>query len=285
MIKKIFSILLIFILSSPIVYATTQLETYTQYLQENEEEHKVYIEVWEYNVQPDGTLTSGRPREDLCNTTYEPHNFENGICINCQYKKPATPGTIILEKTLLNDIWHIFCDVMEGITFQAGGGFWKEDVIMNPDKILSKEGHRSNKCGDANHWIIWVDKEGKPFRMDEIKSGATGGTLPTMIFQEKYSPVDLGFSNWSELQPEMVDKIELYKENFKTQKDITTVVPGERIYWTTWNGNQRWYHSGIPYLATPTFIFYIDYYIVFFMTLFYSKTIKIKKEKVKYGTN
>ena len=168
------------------------------------------------------------------------------------------PGKIILQKTLVNDVWHIRCDVMDGTTFQAGGGIWKTDVIMNPTKKTSKEGHRSNKCGDADHWIIWLDNTGTPFRMDEIKSGATGGTLPTMIFEEVYSPQDLGFSGWGELEPEMTDKVELYKENFKIQKDITTVKPGERIYWVTWNGNQRWYHSGIPYVAPPTFTFYID---------------------------
>jgi len=168
------------------------------------------------------------------------------------------PGKIILQKTLVNDVWHIRCDVMDGTTFQAGGGIWKTDVIMNPTKKTSKEGHRSNKCGDADHWIIWLDNTGTPFRMDEIKSGATGGTLPTMIFEEVYSPQDLGFSGWGELEPEMTDKVELYKENFKIQKDITTVKPGERIYWVTWNGNQRWYHSGVPYVAPPTFTFYID---------------------------
>jgi len=168
------------------------------------------------------------------------------------------PGKIILQKTLVNDVWHIRCDVMDGTTFQAGGGIWKTDVIMNPNKKTSKEGHRSNKCGDADHWIIWLDNTGTPFRMDEIKSGATGGTLPTMIFEEVYSPQDLGFSGWGELEPEMTDKVELYKENFKIQKDITTVKPGERIYWITWNKDQRWYHSGVPYIAPPTFTFYID---------------------------
>lgn len=168
------------------------------------------------------------------------------------------PGKIILQKTLVNDVWHIRCDVMDGTNFHAGGGIWKTDVIMNPTKQTSKEGHRSNKCGDAGHWIIWLDNTGTPFRMDEIKSGATGGTLPTMIFEEVYSPQDLGFSGWGELEPEMTDKVELYKENFKIQKDITTVKPGERIYWITWNGNQRWYHSGVPYVAPPTFTFYID---------------------------
>ena len=174
-----------------------------------------------------------------------------------QEPTPA-PGKIVLQKTLINDIWHIRCDVMDGTDFHAGGGIWKTDVIMNPTKQTSKEGHRSNKCGDADHWIIWLNSAGTPFRMDEIKSGATGGTLPTMIFQEVYSPQDLGLSCWGELEPEMTDKVELYKENFKIPKDITTVQPGERIYWVTWNGEQRWYHSGIPYVAPPTFTFYID---------------------------
>lgn len=37
--------------------------------------------------------------------------------------------------------------------------------------------------------------------------------------------------------------------------------------------------------ALFTFIFYIDYYIVFFLTLFYSIKIKIRKEKKKNGIN
>ena len=174
------------------------------------------------------------------------------------HEKGPNPGTIKLKKTLINDVWHIRCDVMDGTTFQAGGGIWKTDIIMNPNKITSKEGHRSNKCGDADHWIIWLNTDGIPFRMDEIKSGATGGTLPTMIFEEIYSPQDLGFNNWGELEPEDTEKVELYKENFMHEKDIKTVKPGERIYWVTWDKNRVWYHSGVPYIAPPTFTFYID---------------------------
>lgn len=174
------------------------------------------------------------------------------------HEKGPNPGVIKLKKTLVNDVWHIRCDVMDGTTFQAGGGIWKTDVIMNPNKITSKEGHRSNKCGDADHWIIWLNTEGVPFRMDEIKSGATGGTLPTMIFKEIYSPQDLGLNNWGELEPEDTEKVELYKENFMHEKDIKTVVPGERIYWVTWDKDRVWYHSGVPYIAPPTFTFYID---------------------------
>jgi len=173
-------------------------------------------------------------------------------------KATPAPGKIYVKKTLVNDVWHIRCDVMDGTTFEAGGGYWKTDVIMNPESLTSHEGHRSNKCGDANHWIIWLDNNGTPFRMDEIKSGATGGTLPTMIFQEVYSPQDLGLNSWNELEPTDTERIEKYKENFKIEKDITTVVPGERIYWVTWDDSRRWYHTGVPYVAPPTFIFYID---------------------------
>ena len=170
-----------------------------------------------------------------------------------------SPGTIILKKTLLNDVWHIRCDVMDNTFFTANGTIWKTDVISNPKKILSDEGHRLSKCGDADHWIIWVSAEtGLPFRMDEIKSGATGGTLPTMIFEEVYSPEDLGLTCWGDLEPEMTDLVELYKLNFTIPKDISTVEPGERIYWVTWNKGKRWHHSGVPYIDTPNYIFYID---------------------------
>lgn len=170
-----------------------------------------------------------------------------------------SPGTIILKKTLLNDVWHIRCDVMDNTFFTANGTIWKTDVISNPKKILSDEGHRLSKCGDADHWIIWVSADtGLPFRMDEIKSGATGGSLPTMIFEEVYSPEDLGLTCWGDLEPEMVNKVELYKMNFTIPKDISEVEPGERIYWVTWNNGKRWHHSGVPYIDTPNYIFYID---------------------------
>jgi len=126
---------------------------------------------------------------------------------------------------------------MDGTTFHAGGGIWKTDVIMNPSRNTSHEGHRSNKCGDADHWIIWLDNTGTPFRMDEIKSGATGGTLPTMIFKEHYSLEDAEFTSWGQLEPEMTEKVELYKTNFVEELPIEEIVPGQRIYWVTWKDN------------------------------------------------
>ena len=59
---------------------------------------------------------------------------------------------------------------------------------------------------------------GHPFRMDEIKSGATGGTLNTKFYTDN---------------------------TYTVIKDISTISVGERIYWTTENKGQVWHHTGI----------------------------------------
>lgn len=165
------------------------------------------------------------------------------------------PGSLHVTKKLVGDIWHVRCDYMDGETFVAGGGIWKRDVIKNPDGILSKEGHRSNKCGDAEHWVIWVGADGVPYRMDEIKSGSTGGTLPTVIYRPRYDLSDDEIMNLSPYDPDMVWK---YSQNFIDVMSWSDIQIGQRIYWTTQNGNQVWYHTGIPYKSTPTFILYIN---------------------------
>ena len=144
---------------------------------------------------------------------------------------------------------------MDGETFHAGGGIWKRDVIKNPEGNLSKEGHRSNKCGDAEHWVIWVGTDGVPYRMDEIKSGATGGTLPTIIYHSRYN---LSSEEIYGMQPSDTDLVWRYSQNFIDPMPWTEIQIGQRLYWTTQNGSQVWYHTGIPYKSTPTFMIFVD---------------------------
>lgn len=175
---------------------------------------------------------------------------------------PATPsdldpatGSITLTKQLVGDIWHIRCDYMDGTTFRAGGGFWKRDLISNPEGVLSQEGHRSNKCGNDDNWVIWVGTDGSPYRMDEIKSGSTGGTLPTVIYKPRYNLTDDEIRNMS------VDDIDLiwrYSQNFIDVMDWSEIQIGRRMYWTTQNGSQVWYHTGVPYKSSPTFMLFVD---------------------------
>lgn len=177
------------------------------------------------------------------------------------YWTPPSPPTpepvdVTINKTLIGSVWHVRCDYMDGITFKAGGGYWRRDWISNYEGKTSLEGHRSNKCGDADHWVIWVDADGNPFRMDEIKSGATGGTLPTIIYEPRYS-----FTHDEILAMESgdLDLIWKYSQNFIDTKDWSTIKIGERMYWTTSNNGQIWYHTGIPYkVESPTYTIYID---------------------------
>lgn len=166
------------------------------------------------------------------------------------------PVDLTVNKTLIGSLWHIRCDYMDGITFKAGGGFWRRDWIKNPDGYTSKEGHRSNKCGNVDNWVIWVDKDGVPFRMDEIKSGATGGTLPTIIYEPRYPMTAEEILAMENGDPNLIWK---YAQNFIDLKEWDTIQIGERLYWTTSNGNQVWYHTGIPYkVESPTYTLYID---------------------------
>lgn len=169
-------------------------------------------------------------------------------------QEPQT-SSVVVTKKLVGEIWHIRCDYMDGETFVAGGGIWKRDVISNIEGALGAEGHRSNKCGDAEHWVIWVGADGVPYRMDEIKSGATGGTLPTIVYRPRYN---LSTSDIMALSPSTPDINWKYSQNFIDPMDWSNIRIGERLYWTTQNGNQVWYHTGIPYRATPTFMIFVD---------------------------
>ena len=164
-------------------------------------------------------------------------------------------SSLFVTKKLVGEIWHVRCDYMDGETFHAGGGIWKRDVIKNPEGNLSKEGHRSNKCGDAEHWVIWVGTDGVPYRMDEIKSGATGGTLPTIIYHSRYN---LSSEEIYGMQPSDTDLVWRYSQNFIDPMPWTEIQIGQRLYWTTQNGGQVWYHTGIPYKSTPTFMIFVD---------------------------
>ena len=164
-------------------------------------------------------------------------------------------GQLTVTKHVVGDMWHIRCDYMDGTTFQAGGGYWKKDVIKNPSGNLSKEGHRSNKCGNVDNWVIWVDADGNPFRMDEIKSGSTGGTLPSVIYRPRYNLTDEEIYNLSNDDPDMVWK---YSQNFIDVMSYSEIKLGERMYWTTQNGGQVWYHTGIPYKTQPSYVLVID---------------------------
>ena len=133
-------------------------------------------------------------------------------------------SSLVINKQLISGVWHVGCDVM-------GNQAWVKDEISNPQGIKSREGHRLNKCGDPTHWIIYLDTNGVPFMMDEIQSGATGGTLHTKIYTDA---------------------------TYQTEMSITDIHCGERIYWTTWHNDQVWHHTGITTPEIPSFSFVVN---------------------------
>ena len=100
---KVFALcvaLLIFL--SSISFATTKQETLVYYALKDNDYHSVITEVWEYNVQEDGTLTSGHPIDELSSTVDELHDYdENNICIQCGHEKHVIfEAEVDLSKTL-----------------------------------------------------------------------------------------------------------------------------------------------------------------------------------------
>lgn len=97
------------------------------------------------------------------------------------------PTTIIVKKELKGEIWQVRCDTMDNTTFKAGGGYWMAD-ISNWQNNTGKEGHRSNHCGNWDNWVLFVGEDGKATSLYQLKSGSTGGTLPSIMY---HAPSDL----------------------------------------------------------------------------------------------
>lgn len=172
------------------------------------------------------------------------------------------PGKITITKTVNGGLWRVGCDYMDvngqhtcDVRYFSGNA-WKRDWITNTNGVTSLEGHRKNKCGDDENWVIWVGTNGVPYRMDEIKSGATGGTLPTVVYRTKAPMTDEEIANIG--NPDRPECLAKYKQNFQEPISYADIRVGERIYWITFNNGRIWYHTGIPYEAQPTFVISVD---------------------------
>lgn len=122
------------------------------------------------------------------------------------------------EYVLTANIWHVACDIM-------GDNDWVADPISNPNGIRSKEGHRKAFCGNPENWLIFLNEYGVAVRLDEIKAGSTGGTITARIYTDG---------------------------TYSQETDASILQVGGRVYFTTQNGNQTWYHQGTVYVDTPS---------------------------------
>lgn len=165
---------------------------------------------------------------------------------------------ITVTKVLKGEIWQVRCDVMDGTTFQSGGGIWKAD-ITNSTNNTSREGHRSNHCGDWENWVLFVNEDGVATGLYQLKSGSTGGTLPSIIYRPRH---DLSKSQIINVDPtNVMDTIlNLFKENYSQPIPFSEInlVEGERLWWTSQNGGQMWHHTGVLRKTHPRFAIVIN---------------------------
>ena len=152
---------------------------------------------------------------------------------------------------------------MDNTTFQAGGGYWMAD-ITNWENITSKEGHRSNHCGNWENWVLFVNEEGIATGLYQLKSGSTGGTLPSIMYK---APDDLAIIPEGQLiyDPTVEDDpmtARLLTEVFVSSNIIPfsaiELKEGNRLFWISQNKNQVWHHTGVLRKTHPRFIITIN---------------------------
>ena len=174
-----------------------------------------------------------------------------------------TPTPLTVTKVLNGEIWSLRCDTMDNTNFTAGGGYWMAD-INNPTHNTSKEGHRSNHCGNRENWVLFVSEEGKAISLYQLKSGSTGGTLPSIVYR---APADLrsipeGQFIYDPTDPNDIMTKRLIEEVFIPQNAMPfseiNLVEGQRLFWISQNGKQVWHHTGVLKKTTPRFAFIIN---------------------------
>ena len=182
-------------------------------------------------------------------------------------EQPATPtdlhNTIQVTKILKGEIWQVRCDVMDNTTYQAGGGYWYPD-ITNHEHLTSKEGHRSNHCGDWENWVLFVDDNGVATGLYQLKSGSTGGTLPSIMYRAPsrlanvpesqliYDPTD----PYDEMNAYLLEHV-FIPSNVMPFRDIP-LQEGQRLFWISQNGKQVWHHTGVLRKTHPRFAIVIN---------------------------
>ena len=171
--------------------------------------------------------------------------------------------TITVTKELIGEIWQVRCDVMDNTTFQAGGGYWYPDITNHKHEV-AKEGHRSNHCGSWENWVLFVNEQGVATGLYQLKSGSTGGTLPSIMYG---APADLEGIPEGQLIYDPTDpNDEMTKYLLDNVFISSNIIPfsaidleeGKRLFWISQNGNQIWHHTGVLRKTEPRFAMIIN---------------------------
>lgn len=125
---------------------------------------------------------------------------------------------------------------MDNTSFQAGGGYWMPD-ITNHKHETAKEGHRSNHCGNWENWVLFVNEDGKATGLYQLKSGSTGGTLPSIMYRSPGRLVNVPESSLIYDPTDPNDEMTAYllenvfiPSNVMPFEDIP-LVEGTRLFW------------------------------------------------------
>lgn len=127
------------------------------------------------------------------------------------WEKPQATVEHFLANEYVAACWSVSCDV----PYETDRGY--DPIVTNNTSNL----HQKKYCGAEDAFEVVTDEEGNPKELIEIskRAGSTGGTksLGTVIYEDAA---------------------------FSIKKDISTVQPGQLIYFTTSNGGRTWYHHG-----------------------------------------
>lgn len=129
------------------------------------------------------------------------------------YVKPLLNSEAFVPSEYIAACWGVGCNIEQSNQYEIDNGWYYMDVS-----------HATAHCGSASNQVIYDDNnDGIADRM--VEEGTDGlGNLTCTIYS------DSGFSN----------KI-----------SVSSVKPGQNIYWTTAAGNKVWHHHGIVYATFP----------------------------------
>lgn len=103
--------------------------------------------------------------------------------------------------------WGVSCNWSDSNQYEKLHGYWDNGNVS----------HAANHCGRSSNQVIMDENEdGTADYMEE--RGTDGlGTLRCIIYQDA---------------------------SYNTLRDISTVKPGNPIFWTTTSGSRTWHHQG-----------------------------------------
>lgn len=135
------------------------------------------------------------------------------------YVKPLLNSEAFLPSEYIAACWGVGCNVSESNNYEQ-----TNNASNNKTWWDLEVSHASSHCGNSANQVIYDDdNNGIADRMIEEGTDGLGNLQCTIYTSSSYTDI----------------------------KDISTVKPGDNIYWTTAAGNKIWHHVGLVYATFP----------------------------------